>query len=113
MTRIEVAAILHRLAAAYRAEVSEAEAEVWAHHLASLDQAVGFAATDRLIATTDGYMPTIAKFRDVYRAESRRIEFAPPALPEAPPRRLDPGELKAMLADTRSRLPRGQVAAEA
>lgn len=106
MTRPEVAAVLHRLAAAYRAEITKAEAEVWADHLEDRDVEVAFAATDNLIAQADGFFPTIAKFREACRAEQRRRDARRPALAEAPLELIEPSKLQDLLSETRSKLGR-------
>jgi hypothetical protein len=100
----ESAAIVAALSVAYRAEATEATYMIWHEQLQQLDLDLARAATALLIATHDGFMPTVARFREAYRSEQRRAAAQARSLPEPRPPRMEPSKLQEILSEARAHL---------
>lgn len=72
MNSNEVAVVLDRLAAVFRHRIEGEEYAAWAEYLDDLGSGEAAIVTvERLAKNHDGYMPTIARFRDTYAAVMR------------------------------------------
>lgn len=76
MTPEETAAVVHRLTVAFSTPITESLLGIWHDHMVDKDTETAFAATDALIAEHAGFMPTIAKFNEAYRAQRRKSGIA-------------------------------------
>lgn len=71
MNPTQVAVVLDRLATAFNRRLTSEDLEVWSDALDDLDVQMSTEALDALIRNHDGFMPTVARFRQAYNEIAR------------------------------------------
>lgn len=81
----QVALVLDRLATAFRYTLTSEDLAVWTDHIGGLDAGLATEVVETLISNHDGFMPTVAAFRDAYAAAHRaRMRERRDLAPEGP-----------------------------
>lgn len=83
MNANETAVVLDRLASVFNHRITGEEYAAWSDYLDDLDSGLAAGVVEHLAKNHDGYLPTIAKFRETYReigvarAKERRLSGTP------------------------------------